>query len=89
MEQPCLVYVLPSLRCCLHALTSSPCGNQEYMLHNINHLYVGMPVLILLDLSYPSRFWVGTFLAAQTPSTMLIAYPNRDASSLVLTKNSR
>ena len=28
------------------------------MLHRINSLYLGMRVLILLDLSYMSRFWV-------------------------------
>ena len=42
----------------------------NYMLHNINHLYVGMPVLILLDLSYPSRFWTQyeAWLAMQSVS---------------------
>ena len=27
------------------------------MLLNVNYLYLSMPVLILLDLSYQSRFW--------------------------------
>lgn len=40
------------------------------MLLNINHLYVGMRVLILLDLSYPSRFWTQyeAWLAMQSVS---------------------
>ena len=29
----------------------------DYMLNNVNNLYVGFPVLILLDNSYPGRFW--------------------------------
>ena len=40
------------------------------MLHNIDHLFVGMRVLILLDLSYPSRFWTQyeAWLAMQSVS---------------------
>ena len=30
----------------------------DHMLSNINFLYLGCDVLILLDLSYLSRFWV-------------------------------
>ena len=32
--------------------------NFQHMLSNINLLYLGCHVLVLLDLSYLSRFWV-------------------------------
>ena len=35
----------------------------KMMLQNVNMLYLGVKVLILLDLSYLGRFWVGALPA--------------------------
>ena len=43
----------------------------KHMLVNINILYLGMGVLILLDLSYVSRFWTQVIACVAPP---LIAY---------------
>lgn len=44
----------------------------DWMLQNVNLLYLGMRVLVLLDLSYLSRFWVcvPAMLCANSPHTL-------------------
>ncbi len=40
-----------------HPKTPAEKAKFMYMLENVNVLYAGMRVLILLDLSYQGRFW--------------------------------
>ena len=52
-----------------------------HMLGNVNSLYLGCSVLILLDLSYLSRFWTQfeAWLSMQTPSPSGLSPSKEDA----------
>jgi hypothetical protein len=52
----------------------------NYMLQNVNYLYLGCSVLILLDLSYLSRFWTQfeAWLSFQVPSPDGLLGPKAD-----------
>ena len=57
--------------------------NFQHMLSNINLLYLGCHVLVLLDLSYLSRFWV---CSAESKTSKLSPPPYANSSHLVLTR---
>ena len=44
---------------CMPQMPRSPEEEEEFkdMLHNINVIYIGMQVLVMLDMMYMSRFW--------------------------------
>ena len=53
------------------------------MLSNVNVVYLGMKVLVLLDMSYMSRFWT------QTEAWMAMHEPSKEAGLATVSKNTR